>query len=159
LTEVLTIGAYGWQEREFFASLSGAEVVTFCDIRRRRGVRGADYAFVNSRRLQARLGDIGVAYVHRLDLAPSPETRRLQAVDDARMGVAKRLRSGLGDSFVRAYRDECLAKFDAHGFLADFGGDGPVCLFCVERDPAGCHRLLVAERLQEHGAHVRHLLP
>ncbi len=84
MADVFTIGAYGWSEPAFFAALEAAGVATFCDVRRRRGVRGYEYAFVNSSRLQQRLGELGIAYVHRIDLAPSNEVRQAQyAVDDA----------------------------------------------------------------------------
>ncbi len=50
---IVTIGVYGFEEEEFFAALANARVDLFCDVRRRRGVRGARYAFANSQRLQA----------------------------------------------------------------------------------------------------------
>ena len=74
------------------------------------------------------------------------------------MGIGKRDRSQLGAAFKAAYAAECLDAFDAAGFLAEAGA-GPICLFCVEREPAACHRSLVAERLAGAGAAVRHLLP
>ena len=51
------------------------------------------------------------------------------------------------------------ARQFAAGFLAEAGSDRPICLFCVEREPEACHRLLVAERLAGEGATVGHLLP
>ena len=50
--KLVTIGVYGFDEASFFAALQTAGVDTLCDMRQRRGVRGADYAFVNSKRLQ-----------------------------------------------------------------------------------------------------------
>jgi uncharacterized protein (DUF488 family) len=35
--------------------------------------------------------------------------------------------------------------------LAELAGGEPVCLLCFERDPARCHRRIVAERLKERG--------
>ena len=43
--KIVTIGVYGFDETGFFRALQDAEVDTFCDIRDRRGVRGATYAF------------------------------------------------------------------------------------------------------------------
>ena len=60
MAEVLTIGAYGWDAETFFAALVRERVAVFCDLRRRRGVRGPEYAFANSERLQERLGDLGL---------------------------------------------------------------------------------------------------
>lgn len=159
MADVLTIGAFGWSEAGFFDALVAARVGLFCDIRRRRGVRGAEYAFVNSARLQGRLGELGIPYIHRLDLAPSEAVRRVQAEADAREGVAKRARSRLGDTFVAAYTTEHLASFDAEAFLRETAGARPVCLFCVEREPAACHRSLLGAALEGVGATVEHLIP
>ena len=159
MVEVLTIGAYGWNAATFFDALVSERVGILCDVRRRRGVRGAEYSFVNSVRLQAQLGQLGVGYRHRLDLAPSAAVRRAQYVVDESMGIAKRDRTRLGPAFQAAYVRECLAEFDAAGFLAELGIAGPICLFCVEREPAACHRSLLAEMLAQSGAAVRHLVP
>ena len=98
---ILTIGVYGYDEDEFFAALQEAGVDLFCDIRLRRGVRGAQYAFANSQRLQARLEEMGIAYLHRKDLAPTKEIRSLQfAADDAKK-VAKRQRDTLSPRLRR----------------------------------------------------------
>jgi uncharacterized protein (DUF488 family) len=157
--DVLTIGAYGWSEAAFFAALIAARPGVVCDIRRRRGVRGAEYAFVNSTRLQRRLAELGISYAHRLDLAPPQQIRAVQARADARDGVAYRERSRLGEEFITAYTAACLDGFDAAAFIDELGGEGPICLFCVEREPLACHRSLVADRLAAAGASVRHLLP
>ena len=61
--KIVTIGVYGFDEAGFFEALRKAEVDTFCDIRSRRGVRGATYAFANSMRLQARLASLGIRYI------------------------------------------------------------------------------------------------
>jgi uncharacterized protein (DUF488 family) len=159
MADVLTIGAFGWSETAFFGSLVDARVGLFCDIRRRRGVRGAEYAYVNSARLQGRLGELGIPYVHRIDLAPSEAVRRVQAEADAREGIAKRSRTWLGDAFAAAYTAEHLTGFDAPGFLDETASARPVCLFCVEREPAACHRSLLAAALEKAGATVEHLLP
>ena len=158
MVDVLTIGAYGWAEAAFFAALQRERVGVFCDIRRRRGVRGPEYAFVNSARLQGRLSELGIAYEHRLELAPSTELRQTQAADDRRTGTARRARTKLDPAFAKAYADECLAGFDSARFLAELA-PGPVVLFCVEREPQACHRSVVADRLAADGAAVRHLVP
>lgn len=161
LPTVVTLGVYGCGEAEFFAMLARASVDTFCDIRYRRGVRGADYAFVNSRRLQRRLAEMGIRYFHFRELAPSPTLRKRQAELDKAQGTAKRQRQALGEVFVSGYGSECLAHFNSRQFLAQLGKDVRVlALFCVEREPAACHRSLLAERLrQELGVRVIHLFP
>ena len=159
--EFVTIGAYGFDEAGFFAALQDAEVDTFCDIRRRRGVRGSAYAFANSQRLQGRLAELGIRYVYRADLAPSPSVRRTQELADKASKTAKRKRTALDITFAEAYRREFLDGFDCRQFVMELGEEARVvALFCVEREPAACHRSLVAERLgMEMGATVRHLLP
>jgi uncharacterized protein (DUF488 family) len=158
--DIVTIGAFGWQEQAFVASLVEAEVAVFCDVRRRRGVRGAEYAWVNSLRLQQTLARRHIEYQHRLDLAPSNAVRDVQARADAASGTAKRGRTQLGDDFVAAYAAEVLATFDADEFLKEARSAGsPLCLFCVERHPEACHRSLLADRLRSVGATVTHLTP
>ena len=159
MAEVLTIGAYGWDAETFFDALVRERVGVFCDLRRRRGVRGPEYAFANRARLQQRLEELGIAYRHRLDLAPSTAIRQAQYGVDESMGVGKRNRSQLSPAFEEAYAAECLSGFDAAGFLAELGRAGPICLFCVERDAPACHRSLVAARLALQGATVTDLLP
>jgi hypothetical protein len=61
----------------------------------------------------------------------------------------------LAPAFESAY----LAEFDAAGFLGELSVASPICLFCVEQEPAACHRSLVAARLAGSGATVGHLLP
>ena len=46
--KIYTIGVYGSSEEEFFGKLTESKIDLFCDIRQRRGVRGRQYAFVNS---------------------------------------------------------------------------------------------------------------
>ena len=157
----VTIGVYGFTEAAFFAALQRAGVDTFCDIRWRRGVRGSEYAFVNSARLQKRLAELGIRYLHFRELAPSPALRQRQVEADKLEGTTKRKRTALGEVFVQGYCAERLAAFDSAKFVELLGaGAKVVALFCVEREPAACHRSLLAARLQRDlGFEVRHLLP
>ena len=52
---IYTIGVYGSSEKEFFQKLADHGIDSFCDIRLRRAVRGSQYAFANSQRLQGKL--------------------------------------------------------------------------------------------------------
>lgn len=159
--ELVTIGAYGWLPDRFFAALVAAGVDTFCDIRARRGVRGAEYSFANSARLQARLAELGILYIHCKELAPSAATRETQGAADKTSQTAKRQRSVLSPAFVVAYLRERLMGFDSAAFVAALGPEAHVvALFCVERAPAACHRSLVADRLtRDLGAKVNNLIP
>ncbi len=154
-----TIGVYGCSEEAFFAALLGAGVDTFCDIRWRRGVRGKEYAFVNSNRLQQRLGQLGIRYVHLRELAPPPALRQRQYQADKAQGTAKRQRTGLDEAFVEGYCQAILAGFNAQAFQDKLGPEARnVVLFCVEREPEACHRSILSQRLQRDlGITVTHL--
>jgi uncharacterized protein (DUF488 family) len=158
--KIVTIGVFGFSEAGFFRALQEAGVDTFCDIRQRRGVRGAEYAFCNSKRLQARLAELGIRYLHRKDLAPTTAVRQIQYAADRAEGVAKRKRETLGPEFVRAYEEQILSRFDPRSLLDDLEPEARVvALFCVEQQPAACHRSLVAAKLQQElGLEVEHIL-
>ena len=158
---LVTIGVYGFTEESFFAALAAAGVDTFCDVRWRRGVRGAEYAFANSARLQRRLAAMGIRYRHCRELAPNPALRRRQYETDEAAGTTKRERTTLGEGFVAGYREEYLRPFDRRQFLSQLGADAHVvALCCVEGEPAACHRSLLADRLQQDlGGQVIHLRP
>src|SRR2546423_401887 len=101
--QLFTIGAYGFTSDSYFESLTATGIDTFCDIRARRGVRGPEYAFVNSTRLQNELNRLGIRYLHFPDLAPSKEIRGMQGEADKVSKIAKRKRTELSDEFVGAY--------------------------------------------------------
>lgn len=159
--KIVTVGVYGFTEEAFFGALRAAKVDVFCDIRQRRGLRGSTYAFANSRRLQERLAEMGIRYLHRKDLAPTKALRQRQKTADEAKGVAKRKRTTLSPAFVDAFQEEVLAAFEPASLLAELEEDARVvALFCVEREPTACHRLLVAEKLQEEsGLEVEHIVP
>ncbi len=146
--KIVTIGVYGFDESSFFDALCKAEVDTFCDIRSRRGVRGATYAFANSARLQARLSELGIRYLYQKDLGPTKTVRDKQAAADKKTKTAKRKRIALGEAFIEAYHTECLAEFEPQNLLDELESDTKVvALFCVETAPEACHRSLVADKL------------
>jgi hypothetical protein len=49
---LVTIGVYGFDEESFLRRLRDADVHRLLDVRQRRGVRGPEYAWANSRRQQ-----------------------------------------------------------------------------------------------------------
>ena len=79
--KIYTIGVYNSTEQQFFSKLIDNNIDTFCDIRQRRGVRGSEYAFVNSNYLQTKLKELDIKYAHILDLAPTSEIREKQKID------------------------------------------------------------------------------
>ncbi|MGD8307469.1 MAG: DUF488 domain-containing protein, partial [Ignavibacteria bacterium] len=142
-----------------FNKLTGNNIDTFCDIRQRRGVRGAKYAFVNSNRLQEKLNELDIKYGHIIDLAPTSEIRELQNKADAQQGELKRDRNKLGKIFTIAYKDRILSNFDFDNFIdkLDEIGANRVVLFCVEEKPEACHRSIVTDKLEQLGYKITHL--
>ncbi|MEA2403440.1 MAG: hypothetical protein QOE08_87 [Thermoleophilaceae bacterium] len=158
--EIATIGVYGFTGDTFLDALRGAGVQQVLDVRQRRGVRGPEYAWANSARLQAALAAEGIAYEHHKELAPTTELRHLQYAEDAREGVGKRSRARLAPEYVERYTREILDQADLGALVEALPADGAAALMCVERDPAACHRSLIAGRLEaEHGLTPVHLRP
>lgn len=157
---LVTIGVYGFTAAGFLEALGAAGVHLLLDVRQRRGVRGSQYSWANSVRLQGALAEAGVTYRHHKELAPSTELRQLQYREDARQGVGKRSRVALAPEYVRRYVREVLDRTDLGELAAGLPRDGASALLCVERDPEACHRSLIAERLAaEQGVSVAHLRP
>jgi uncharacterized protein (DUF488 family) len=160
LHTVASIGVYGFDRESFLAALARARVTTLLDVRQRRGVRGSEYAWANSVRLQAALADAGIEYRHHKELAPTTELRRLQYAEDDRLGVGKRSRVALAREYRDRYTREILDRVDLEPIVASMPADAATALLCVERDPEACHRSLIAERMAaRHGVRVRHLKP
>ena len=157
---VVTIGVYGFEQAGFIAALARARVKVLLDVRQRRGVRGSEYAWANSARLQAALADAKIDYQHHKELAPTTELRRLQYAEDDRLGVGKRSRVALAPEYRDRYTREILDQVDLEPIVASLPANGAAALLCVERDPEACHRSLIAERMaSELGVSVRHLKP
>ncbi|MET0730391.1 MAG: DUF488 domain-containing protein [Solirubrobacterales bacterium] len=157
---VATIGVYGFTADSFLAALHEADVELVADVRQRRGVRGSEYAWANSKRLQAMLAEARIGYRHHPELAPTTELRRLQYAEDDRKGVGKRNRAELAPEYARRYLTEILDRVDLGAFAFGLPEGNATALMCVERDPPACHRSLIAGRLAaEHGARIEHLLP
>ena len=157
---MVTIGVYGWDLSSFLEALAAADVRLLIDVRQRRGVRGREYAWANSARLQAALAGAGVAYEHHKELAPTTELRRLQYAEDARRGEGKRSRTVLAPEYATRYTREILDQAPLEPVVEELPADRAAALFCVERDPEACHRSIIAERLAaEYDVAVSHLRP
>ncbi len=156
----VTIGVYGFSAEAFFEALRKAGVDVLLDVRQRRGVRGAKYAWANSKRLQDGLEKHGIGYRHLPELAPTTEMRERQYEADAEAGVGQRTRTEIGEAFRTAYLEEVLAKVDLESVFEDLSASSIPALFCVEAEPRACHRSLIADRLAErYGVEVEHLRP
>jgi uncharacterized protein (DUF488 family) len=157
---IATIGVYGFTAETFVETLTGCGVGLLLDLRQRRGVRGPEYSWANSARLQGALAAAGIGYRHVKELAPTTELRQLQYREDDRQGVGKRNRVALAPAYAERYTREILNPFDLDALVAELPSHSTTALFCVERDPEACHRSLVAARLRtEHGLPVTDLRP
>lgn len=157
---IATIGVYDFDGAGFVRALDAAGVAQIIDIRQRRGVRGPQYAWANSNRLQERLAQARVGYEHHPELAPDTEMRHLQYRADARQGVGKRSREHLSPAYVRAYTEEILDLVPLEPLVRRLPVHGIAALLCVEATAAACHRSLVAQRLaQRFGFEVVNLEP
>ena len=160
MKRLATIGVYGFAVEEFLRTLHDADVRLLLDVRQRRGVRGPQYAWANSKRLQAALAQAGIGYQHHPELAPTTELRQLQYREDDRQGVGKRSRAELAPEYRERYLRDILDRADLGAVAAQLPDEGASALLCVERDPEACHRSLVAERIaHEYGLAVTHLRP
>ena len=155
-----TIGVYGSTEDEFFNKLITNNIDTFIDVRRRRGVRGSKYSFVNSKRLQKKLDDLNIYYEHIIELSPTKEIRELQKNDDFRKGILKRERNFLSETFKNEFKKQILDNYDFEKFLKHLEkiGSNNIIFFCVEKNHLACHRSLIAKILEEkYNYKIRHL--
>jgi uncharacterized protein (DUF488 family) len=157
---IATIGVYGFDLSRFLDTLADARIEALIDVRQRRGVRGREYAWANSKRLQAALAGAGIEYRHMKELAPTTELRQLQYREDERRGEGKRSRTVLAPGYVRGYTEEILDRADLSSIAELAAAGRRPALLCVERDPEACHRSLIADRLAgRHGLFVEHLRP
>lgn len=161
MVRVFTIGVYGTEKEPFFEALRIAQVDMLLDIRRRRAVRGARYAFANARRLTYELQLRGIPYLHLLDLAPDRSLLALQHDADARAKLRKSQRTELDPGYIERYVADILDRFDFASLARRIDGVRAPVLFCIERIPSACHRSLVAPRLAKalDAADVVHLMP
>jgi uncharacterized protein (DUF488 family) len=156
---IATIGVYGFDAEGFLRALGAAGVEVLLDVRQRRGVRGHEYAWANSQRLQAALAGAGIEYQHHKELAPTTAMRQAQYSADAAVGEGKRSRTHLSPEYERLYTEQVLSRADL-GPIAELAGEKLPALMCVERDAEACHRSLIAARLErEYGLEPVHLRP
>jgi uncharacterized protein (DUF488 family) len=94
--------------------------------------------------LRDALAHQGSGYQHYIKLGTPKEGRQAA-------------RAGDGDLMRRIYCDEVLATEPAQAAfheLEALAGTQPICLLCFERDPANCHRTVLAQRLAGKGFEI-----
>lgn len=142
---VMTCGVYGFSAETFEKAIVKANPDVFVDVRMRRGVRGHDYAFANSKRLQEMLAEHDITYIHKKGLAPAKKIVEREGEIDAEHHIARHERDSLSDEFVENYTKQVLDSFDAQDLIDELDNPKSILLFCVEETAAACHRGLLAE--------------
>src|SRR3984885_13118034 len=149
MPRIATIGVYRFNGESFVTALDDAGVTVVIDVRQRRGVRGTEYAWATAQRLQPRLADARIRYVHHPELAPTTELRELQYEQDASDRVGKRDRKRLSDEYARFHSEDTPDRAALDDPTPPPPVHGLVGSRCVEDEPAACHRSLIAQRLAE----------
>jgi len=153
LQVVHTIGVYGRTGKLFIDDLRKHRIDLLVNVRRRRGVRGSEYAWSNSLRLQALLKKEGIAYLHAKDWTPTEEIIAAQHEYDLKQFGGVRKREHLAPGFEKGYM-KLLKEHPVSELLnliqEQFGTATSICLLCVEAEANLCHRKLLAEALSKH---------
>lgn len=139
---VFTIGYQGTTLDQVVAALTQSGVAWLVDVRAVPASRKPGFA---KRTLAAGIQAAGMSYVHIPALGtPAPGREAARRGDAATM-----------HRIFRAHMETPAAR-DGLAEARAVVRAAPACLLCFERDPALCHRTLVAEAL---GLEVRHLMP
>jgi len=136
--QVFTIGYEGADVDRFLTTLKDAGVETLADV---RAVASSRKRGFSKSALREALAGRGIGYEHFITLGTPKEGRQAA-------------RAGDGALMRRIYCDEVLATEEAQEAFRDLealASSRPVCLLCFERDPAHCHRRILAQRLEKLG--------
>ena len=144
MDKLFTIGVYEFDKSSFFAALRQAKVDALVDVRQRRSVRGAKYAFANATRLDHALHEEGIKSIVCKVLAPSNELRRLQRDVDHLSQMRKSDRNTLSSAFIEGYEREVLNKIDPNLIVTCLSEFRRPALLCVEKQASACHRGIAA---------------
>ncbi|MGO4573794.1 DUF488 domain-containing protein [Microvirga sp. 2TAF3] len=139
--QVFTIGYEGADMDRFLATLKDAGVAAIADVRavalsRKRGF--------SKSALRDALAHQGIGYEHFIRLGTPKEGRQAARASDAAL-------------MKKIYCDEVLATEEGQQSLEELAAlakKQPICLLCFERDPAICHRRILAQRLAKRGMEV-----
>jgi len=130
-----TIGYERLLPEQLAAELRAARIERVIDVRFRPQSRRPG---MSKTRLGELLASHGIAYEHRRTLGTPPDLRH-----DFHAGRLERARAGFR-AYIQRASPEALAE------LSDELDGGPrTALLCLEEDPAGCHRRVLAELLAE----------
>lgn len=133
--QIFTIGYEGADVDRFLTTLKDAGVAALADVR--AVALSRKHGFSKSA-LRDALANRDIGYEHFIRLGTPKEGRQAA-------------RAGDGALMRRIYCDEVLATEAAQEALRDLealAASRPICLLCFERDPAQCHRRILAQRLE-----------
>jgi uncharacterized protein (DUF488 family) len=144
--DLLTIGYEGTTIDAMLDTLLGARVGLLIDVRALAASRKPGFS---KRQLAAALDERGIGYVHLRPLGtPKPGRDAVRAGHPERMATI--FRAHMRGDEPQAVLAEAMALARAQR----------CCLLCFERDPAHCHRRIVAEMIQGQTRQpIRHLHP
>jgi uncharacterized protein (DUF488 family) len=131
---IYSVGYEGFELAGFVESLVSARVSLVVDVRltplsRKRGFSGKS--------LSAKLGEVGIAYRHEVDLGNPPENRdafRHGDPEQGRQRMRRLLSNGAGPALERLVEDASRRR---------------VAVLCVERSRLRCHRQVITDMVQE----------
>lgn len=144
MPDLATIGYEHATLPEVIANLKEAGVEVLIDVRAVASSRRAGF----SKTLLANgLAEAGIEYVHLRGLG-TPKAGR----EAARKGDIATMHAIYGEHLKTPEAQDDMARAEA------IVAERPAALLCLEAEPAGCHRRIVAERLRERlGMKVRDL--
>lgn len=132
--KLFTIGYEGEPQSAVIDRLKVAGVKVLADV---RAVAASRRAGFSKTVLGASLADAGIEYVHLRDLG-TPKPGR----DAARAGRVGEMRAIFSEHMQEPPSQLAFER------LREIARDRPTALLCFEADHAGCHRAILAERLQ-----------
>jgi len=137
---IYTIGYEGTDIDRFVATLKAVGIDRVADVRALALSRKKGFS---KRALSSLLALTDIEYFHFPDLG-DPKPGREAA------------RAGLYDKFRAIYESHFRTKTAQSSLreLISIAREKPTCLLCFERDPATCHRSIVAEELSESGFQI-----
>lgn len=130
-----TIGYEGSKATDFIQTLKVAEVEVVIDVRDRAQSRLPGFS---KSALEEQLAKVGIQYFHFRQLGDPKEGR-----DAARANDMPRFREIFSAVLETAAAKEAIQE------IADISRTKAACLLCFERDPAHCHRTMVADRITQ----------
>lgn len=140
MSVVYTIGYEGTDIDCFVATLRTVGVTLLADV---RAVAVSRKKGFSKNGLRERLEAEGITYAHLVELG-DPKTGR----DAARAGKCGEFRRIYSAHLKTTNAVSALKGLD------EMARQDAVCLLCFERDPATCHRRLIADRLKARGIEV-----